>query len=72
MHGFAQVIHEQEDRGIGSGLQRKAWWMDNQQPVTKTGNAANAEQAMKKLANQVRTYDLWIPLFGCLTINLRK
>lgn len=54
MRKFAEVIREQEDRGIGTGLQRKVRWMDYQEVVPKkAGNAANAEQAAKRASSEV-------------------
>ncbi|KAF8589040.1 hypothetical protein K439DRAFT_1613107 [Ramaria rubella] len=59
IRGFNQVLHEQQERGVGTGLKHAACWVEGvpsttigeQALPTPAGNAANATKTEKSAAN---------------------
>jgi hypothetical protein len=58
INGFHAILKEQQDKGVGSGLERVArWWSEGNEMAIEvevvTGNVANAASVAKQVAKTV-------------------
>lgn len=56
-HKLYEILKQEQDRGIGTGLERTARWK-NKATETKSGNAANAAAVAKTNARKVRSAEM--------------